>query len=112
MRPRDRCALISSRIRGSNSTSSFGKLIEMSLCLRLMELSSTVNLNPSFAVSPRPYPVIDLMQSSQFQQSRHLADILVASTAHIDNHDGIPADLFRILHHIRDGVCRFERGND
>src|ERR1051326_4214402 len=64
MRPRERCALISSRMRGSSSTSSFGRLIEISLCLRLMELSSTVNLNPSFAASPRPYPVMDLMQSS------------------------------------------------
>src|SRR5882724_765600 len=64
MRPRERCALISSRMRGSNSISSFGRLMEISLCLRLMELSSTVNLNPSFAASPRPYPVIDLMPSS------------------------------------------------
>src|ERR1043166_4144182 len=50
-----------SRIWASSISNSRGSDTEISLCLRLTELSSTVILKPSWEHSPRPYPVIDFI---------------------------------------------------
>src|SRR5438105_14481247 len=51
-----------SRIWASSISISRGSATEISLCFRLTELGSTVILKPSWEQSPRPYPVIDLIE--------------------------------------------------
>src|SRR5581483_9672530 len=65
VRPREIFSLIVSRIRGSNSARSRGKLMTTSLCFRLTELSSTLNFRPAWTPSARPYPVMLLIGDAQ-----------------------------------------------
>src|SRR5437868_14294053 len=98
-RPRAMARLISSRIWASRTSSSRGRLIEISLCLRFTELNSTVILKPFSAHSPHPYPVIDFIMVVEFHAGRssrlelhevcHLNHILVAPTGEVDNEDFI-----------------------
>jgi len=53
-RPREMCALISSRTRGSSSSNALGSESEISACFRLTELSSTAICRPSNVAVPRP----------------------------------------------------------
>ena len=61
-RPRATYRLIRSRMGASSISISRGSAKEISVCLRLTELNSTVILKPLWEHSPRPYPVIDFIR--------------------------------------------------
>src|SRR5436309_8972753 len=61
-----------SRICASSISISRGRFTDISLCLRLTELSSTVILKPSWEQSPLPYPVIDFIRAKYAKNPEEL----------------------------------------
>src|ERR1051325_4758221 len=125
--------LITSRIWASSSSISRGRLIEISLCLLLTELNSTVILKPSWEQSPRPYPVIDFIVGSMrkvtfsreqnartlplarhFQPEfrRRLGNVFVTAPGQVHNHELILGQFWRALDNLGNGVSGFERRDD